>query len=62
MVTGDFNATKEEVSRYCRRELELELSLSPIDGTRHGRNDTMSTLDYIMASPGMEVSDTECLH
>ena len=40
----------------------MELSLSPIDGTRHGRNNTMSTLDYIMASPGMEVSDTECLH
>ena len=50
IVTGDFNATVEEITKYCARKLKLNLSRSPSDGTRHGRNGSMATLDYLMAS------------
>ena len=50
IVTGDFNATVEEITKYCSRDVKLNLSKSPSDGTRHGRNGSMATLDYLMAS------------
>ena len=59
IVTGDFNATAEEIVKYCGRELRLDLSKSPSDGTRHGRNGTKATLDYLMASSELFPTETE---
>jgi exonuclease III len=61
VVTGDFNAPVDVITKFCARELKLSLSKSPVDGTRHGRNGAMATLDYLMASPELQPSDTECV-
>jgi hypothetical protein len=60
-VTGDFNATVDEITKECNRNLKLNLSKSPSEGTRHGRNGSMATLDYLMASSELEPSETECV-
>jgi hypothetical protein len=60
-VTGDFNTTVEEITKYCSRDVKLILSKSPSEGTRHGRNGSMATLDYLMASAELQPSDTECV-
>jgi endonuclease/exonuclease/phosphatase family metal-dependent hydrolase len=61
VVTGDFNATVDELKNYSASEVKLNLSKSPANGTRHGRNGSTATLDYFMTSPVLEASDTECV-